>query len=229
MIALVAATLASTYLLSYGGVRGPVDWLFRDSVHRGPRTARRVALTFDDGPDPTHTPALLDCLAELEVAATFFVCGASVDAHPALCRRIADQGHQIGNHTYRHPYLPVRRSRVVAREVVATDRAIAAATGQAPTLVRPPYGGRTPWTLRTFARLGKRTVLWDVNPFDWRGGSADEVAARVLARIQPGSIVLLHEARSGGAVTVEAVRRLVPSLRARGYELVTVGELLGSS
>jgi peptidoglycan/xylan/chitin deacetylase (PgdA/CDA1 family) len=222
---MIAATLAA-YLLCYGGLRGPVDWLGGGTVHRGRGDRRRVALSFDDGPDPVHTPALLDALAELDVKATFFVVGAAVDAHPALCRRIAAEGHELGNHTYRHPSLPLHRGRRVAGEIAATDRAIAEATGQVPHLARPPYGGRSPWTVRTLARLGKRTVLWDVNPFDWRGGTGDEIAARVLRRARPGSIVLLHDARDGGDRTVAAVRRLVPQLRARGYELATVGALL---
>lgn len=229
MIAAAATALAgvSASLVCYGGVRGPVDWL-GDSVHRGRGDGRRMTLTFDDGPHPVHTPALLDVLAAQDVKATFFVVGAAVDAHPALCRRIVAEGHELGNHTYRHAYLPLCRRRDLAREIAATDRAIAAATGQVPSLVRPPYGARTLWTLRALARLGKRVVLWDLNPFDWRGPAAHELAARVVADARPGSIVLLHEARPDGDVTVEAVRRMVPQLRARGFDLTTVGELLAA-
>lgn len=216
---------ASASLVCYGGVRGPVDWL-GESVHRARTVGRRMALTFDDGPHPVHTPALLDVLAAQQVTATFFVVGAAVDAHPALCRRIVAEGHELGNHTYHHVYLPLRRRRDIAREIAATDRAIAAATGQVPTLVRPPYGARTLWTLRTLARLGKRVVLWDLNPFDWRGAAARTLAARVVADARPGSIVLLHDARPDGNVTVDAVRRMVPQLHARGFQLTTVGDLL---
>ncbi len=222
---LLAGALAA-YALCYGGLRGPVDWLDGRTVHRGPAAGRRLALTFDDGPDPLHTPRLLDALAALDVRATFFVVGGRVDAHPALCRRIAHDGHELGNHTYRHPYLPLRRRRRVARELADTDRAIADATGQVPTLARPPYGGRSPSTLRTFAGLGKRTILWDVNPFDWRGADAPTLTARVLRAARPGSIVLLHDAHAAAARTIAAVRLLVPALRARGYTLTTVGELL---
>ena len=147
-ILLIAAILGLVYLLSYGGVRGPVDWLMRTRAHRGPLGRRQVALTFDDGPDPAHTPALLDALDALGVKATFFLVGAGVDANPALCRRIVDAGHEIGNHTYSHRYLPLSRSRSVARELLATDRAIADVAGVVPALARPPYGGRTPWTVR---------------------------------------------------------------------------------
>jgi peptidoglycan-N-acetylglucosamine deacetylase len=220
----LAALAGATYLLWYGGWRGPIDWIMRRTIHRGPvdDDRPRVALTFDDGPDPTRTPALLDALAELDVKATFFVVGAGVDAHPGVCRRIVAEGHEIGNHTYHHRYLPLASARGVTEELVATDRAIERATGVTPVLARPPWGARRPSTVRAFARLAKRLVLWDVNSFDWRGAPAPEVARRVLERARPGSIVLLHDARDGGEVTIEAVRLIVPALRAKGFELVTV-------
>jgi peptidoglycan/xylan/chitin deacetylase (PgdA/CDA1 family) len=169
---------------------------------------------------------LLDALAELGVHATFFLLGEKVDAHPELAARIARAGHEIGNHTYTHPYLPLTRSHTLADELAATDAAIARATGAIPTLMRPPYGGRSPRNVRTAQRAGKRVVLWDVNSFDWKGKPADEVAQRVLARTRPGSIVLMHDARDGGEITVAAVRLVVPELRARGYDLVTVSRAL---
>jgi peptidoglycan/xylan/chitin deacetylase (PgdA/CDA1 family) len=227
MLPLIAAPFGGglAYLMCYGGVRGPVDWLMRTTAH-GPRDRARVALTFDDGPDPARTPALLDALDELGVRATFFLVGAAVDAHPALARAIAARGHELGNHTYRHPWLPARRSRDVVRELMQTDRAIAQAAGVVPRLARPPYGGRSPMNVRAFARAGKRVVLWDVNSFDWRGAPAGEVALRVVERARPGSIVLLHDARDGGETTVEAVRLIVPALRGLGLAPVTVGELI---
>jgi peptidoglycan/xylan/chitin deacetylase (PgdA/CDA1 family) len=185
-----------------------------------------VALTFDDGPDPQRTPALLDVLAELGAPATFFLLGKHVDAHPALAARIAREGHELGNHTYGHRYLPLARSRSVAAELAATDAAIARATGIVPTLARPPYGGRSPRNVRVFAQHAKRLVLWDVNSFDWKGAPAADVARRVVERSRPGSIVLMHEARAGGEVTVDAVRLIVPALRERGFELVTVSRAL---
>jgi len=231
MLLLLAAPLVPLasaglgYLLCYGGLEGPVDWAMHTDTH-GTRDRRVVALTFDDGPDPARTPALLDTLAELHAPATFFLLGSQVDAHPELAARIAREGHELGNHTYSHRYLPLARSRSVAGELAATDAAIARATGITPTLARPPYGGRSPANVRAFARGGKRVVLWDVNSFDWKGADAPDIAARVLARVRPGSIVLLHEARTGGERTIEAVRLLVPELRARGYELVTAGSAI---
>jgi peptidoglycan-N-acetylglucosamine deacetylase len=219
------AVLGLAYLYCYGGFEGPIDWAM-DTANHGSRDRRRIALTFDDGPDPARTPALLDALAELEAPATFFLLGQRVEAQPDLAERIAREGHEIGNHTYSHRYLPLARSRSVAHELAATDAAIERATGVVPTLARPPYGGRSPRNVSAFHRLGKRLVLWDVNSYDWRGGGAEDIARGVVERARPGSIVLLHEARDGGERTIEAVRLIVPALRARGFELVTVSQCL---
>jgi peptidoglycan/xylan/chitin deacetylase (PgdA/CDA1 family) len=173
-----------------------------------------------------HTAPLLDALAELGAPATFFVVGRDVDANPALVARIAREGHELGNHTYRHRYLPLARSRSVERELSATDRAVVRACGVVPRVARPPWGGRSPHNVRVFRRLRKRLVLWDVNSFDWKGKPAAEVVERVLTRARSGSIILMHEARDGGQTTIDAVRMLVPALRARGFELVTVSRAI---
>jgi peptidoglycan/xylan/chitin deacetylase (PgdA/CDA1 family) len=114
----------------------------------------------------------------------------------------------------------------VEDELRATDRAIVRAAGVIPKIARPPWGGRSPRNVRVFQRLRKRLVLWDVNSFDWKGKPAAQVVERVLARARSGSIILMHEARDGGQTTIEAVRLLVPALRARGFELVTVSRAI---
>jgi peptidoglycan-N-acetylglucosamine deacetylase len=220
-----AAVVGLLYLLCYGGFEGPVDWIMGTDSH-GDRQRPRVALTFDDGPHPVHTAPLLDALAELHAPATFFVVGRDVDANPALVERMVRDGHELGNHTYRHRYLPLARSRSVEHELRATDRVIVRAAGVIPNIARPPWGGRSPRNVRVFRRLRKRLVLWDVNSFDWKGKPASEVVERVLDRARPGSIILMHEARDGGETTIEAVRLLIPALRARGFELVTVSRAI---
>ena len=224
-VVMLAAVVGLLYLLCYGGFEGPVDWIMGTDSH-GDRDRPRIALTFDDGPHPVHTAPLLDALAELGVPATFFVVGRDVDANPALVARMVRDGHELGNHTYGHRYLPLARSRTVEHELCATDRAIARAAGVVPSVARPPWGGRSPRNVRVFQRLHKRLVLWDVNSFDWKGKPAREVVQRVLDRARGGSIVLMHEARDGGETTIEAVRQLVPALRARGFELCTVSHAI---
>ena len=216
------------YLVCYGGLEGPVDWAMNTAVH-GSRDRRVVALTFDDGPDPERTPALLDTLAELGVPATFFVVGERAENNPELVARIARDGHELGNHTWSHPYLPLKRSRSVAAELARTDAAIARATGIVPALARPPYGGRSPRNVRAFRRAGKQLVLWDVNSFDWKGAPGAEVAQRIVDRARPGSIVLMHDGGRDHTSTLDAVRLAVPALRARGFELVTVSRALAAS
>jgi peptidoglycan-N-acetylglucosamine deacetylase len=221
----IAALIGLGYLFFYGGYGGPVDWIMGTDRH-GPRGRKVIALTFDDGPDPVRTPALLDALGELDAPATFFVVGRDVRRNPAVVRRIADEGHELGNHTYHHRYLPFARRRSVEHELRATDRAIEDAAGVVPRIARPPWGARRPATVRAFARLAKRLVLWDVNSYDWKGRPAKEIVERVLERAKNGSIILMHEARAGGEVTIQAVRMLVPALRARGYVLVTASEAI---
>jgi peptidoglycan/xylan/chitin deacetylase (PgdA/CDA1 family) len=221
---IVPAATGLAYLVCYGGFEGPVDWAMHTVPH-GARDVARVALTFDDGPDPARTPALLSTLAALDVRATFFLLGRAVDAHPELAARIAREGHELGNHTYDHPYLPLVRRARVAEQLARTDAAIVRATGRVPELARPPYGGRSPANVRAMQRAGKRVVLWDVNSYDWKGAPADDVARRVVARARAGSIVLMHEARDGGEATIDAVRMIVPALRERGIALTTVSEL----
>jgi len=219
----LAALGGLVYLGWYGGYGGPIDWVMGTSRHTS-REVGVVALTFDDGPDPVRTPALLDALAALDVKATFFVVGRAVRKHPEVVRRIVAEGHELGNHTFDHKYLPLHRRRSVEHELRATDKAIEEVAGVVPRIARPPWGARRPSTVRTFARMAKRLVLWDVNSYDWKGKSAPEVVARVLERTRPGSIILMHEAREGGEVTVDAVRLLVPALRARGLALATVSD-----
>jgi peptidoglycan/xylan/chitin deacetylase (PgdA/CDA1 family) len=225
MLGLLAlpAAVGLSYLFCYGGLEGPIDWAMGTVTH-GSRDVRRVALTFDDGPDPERTPAVLDALAELGVKATFFVVGEAAEKHPELVARMVAEGHELGNHTWSHRYLPLARSRRVTDELARTDAAIARVTGSVPRLARPPYGGRSPRNVQAMQRAGKQVVLWDVNSFDWKGKPSEHVIARVLDRTRPGSIVLMHDIHG----RVDVVRDVIAGLRRRELELATVGELLAA-
>jgi peptidoglycan/xylan/chitin deacetylase (PgdA/CDA1 family) len=196
---------------------------------RGPSGQQRVALTFDDGPDPEHTPRVLDTLERYRASATFFCVGAAAHAHPDLVGRAADAGHLIANHTWSHPFLPDLSLPELRWQVEATGSALTAAAGQAaaPGLVRPPYGAYTPATLRWLADSGATTVLWDVDTGDWQLPGADAIAEEALRGAQNGSIVLCHDGGGDRSQTAAALPRIIEGLLERGYQFVTVAQLAG--
>lgn len=184
-----------------------------------------VALTFDDGPTP-YTDRLLKVLDDADAKATFFVIGNKVAANPAGAKRIAEAGMEIGNHTWEHPNMTTIPATEVPRQFSRANEAIAAATGQTPTIWRPPGGLTDDAVNAVAARDGLAGILWDVIPFDWINDS-DTAATRymLMTQIKPGSVVLLHDSYSS---TVDLVSQFIPVLKANGYHLVTVSELLGS-
>jgi peptidoglycan/xylan/chitin deacetylase (PgdA/CDA1 family) len=185
------------------------------------RHLRCVAITFDDGPG-VQTRELLEMLRAENAVATWFPVGEVAVSRPGMLRRIAEAGHEIGNHTWDHAQLTRRDGAAIDNEVGRTARAIRAITGTRPRLVRPPYGAVTPRVAGELARLGDPVVLWDVDPLDWKYRDSGRVARSVLSQVRPGSIVLLHDIH---ATTVAAVPRILHVLAARGYTFVTVSEL----
>lgn len=185
----------------------PERWLVR-----GPRTrcADRptIALTFDDGPHPEHTPAVLDALREWGQTATFFVVGREAARHPELLQRIAAEGHTLGNHTYTHAEPRTLSAEAWGRELQETDRELARWTGAPSPFVRPPKGELTWAKWRTTWRTRQTIVLWNVDPRDYRMTTAAEArdwAERYAPR--PGDIVLLHDHRAAAAEIVRALGR----------------------
>lgn len=194
-------------------------------------TGRKVvALTFDDGPYPPYTAQLLDVLKEADVRATFFLVGRNAKEHPELVRRIAAEGHQIGNHTYNHVDLLKLERQQIADEVDRTQQVIAAITGQAPGIVRPPHGFRDSVVLDVMAERNLRVVEWSVSCRDWVNPGVEVIVDRVMRKTKSGSIVLLHDGAgiasdASRSQTVEATRRIIRELKARGYQFVTVDGL----
>ncbi len=179
-----------------------------------------VALTFDDGPSGP-TVALLDLLAEADVPATFFVVGVNARLQGALLARMADEGHEIGNHTFDHKDLTTLSPQQAAGQWSATAAIVEAATGTAPALFRPPYGANNE---AVRAAIAAPFILWSVDPRDWADRDAAVVAQRVLESTRAGDIVLLHDIHR---TSVEAVPAIIEGLQARGFTLVTVSTLLG--
>jgi peptidoglycan/xylan/chitin deacetylase (PgdA/CDA1 family) len=181
-----------------------------------PCAAGYVRLTFDDGPNRTATPEILDTLAAHGVTATFFVVGQMAAAHPAIVRRESREGHIIGNHSWDHPDLTTLERAQVELELQRTNDVIEQVTRTAPTQWRPPYGATNPAVQAAAADVGLTSmVLWTVDPRDWADPPATTVRDRVLQAVRPGSIVLLHDGT--GANTPEALPMILNGLADTGY------------
>jgi len=219
---IAAAVLLAAVLLVRGSASVRASWYLRMRC-RARRAGRRVALTFDDGPDPQRTPAVLDLLARQGVRATFFVVGARAEAHPELVRRMATEGHVVGNHSYTHSWrFPLRSLGRTMEELRRTGEVLHRITGRQPRLFRPPFGVTNPTIARAVRRLGLDPVGWSIRSLDTMGQSPERVAARILRRLHPGAVILLHDRCAGSE---RLVGLLVEGLRSRGLEPVTLPEL----
>ena len=183
-----------------------------------------MALTFDDGPSPKTTGRLLDTLSQLGVHVTFFTLGVKVAEDPALVAREAREGHVVGDHTWDHADLTKVPASTADSEISRAARAIRAATGSAPVLVRPPYGAWNTTVRGSVTRQGAAIILWNIDSEDWKSRNTQAVVTRVLATARTGSIVLMHDIYP---TTVDAIPEIVTGLRARGLTPVTVPTLLG--
>jgi peptidoglycan/xylan/chitin deacetylase (PgdA/CDA1 family) len=223
---------AAALLLADGVVRPASSVIVPTISAAPPNGGRRVALTFDDGPDPVWTPRIADLLDAAGARATFFCVGRHVEAHPDIARRLVGGGHELGNHSFAHPRtLNFRFAAAMEREVLRGETALRAVTGElGRPLYRPPVGLRNPSLARVAARLGLRVVTWSLHSRDTFATDAAALAARVLARVRPGDIVLLHDGsdRPGAdrRVTLTALPAILEGLRARDLEPVTVSALL---
>jgi peptidoglycan/xylan/chitin deacetylase (PgdA/CDA1 family) len=220
----IAAVLAVVTGL---GVTFPQLSLFGPFICRGSAAKKRVALTFDDGPDAQSTPALLDWLREEKIPVAFFAVGARVAANPELAARIVREGHLLENHSYAHSYVTnffgVARLR---EEMRRTQNAVQKATGRAPELFRPPMGLSNPRTFRAAKLEGLRVIGWSARGLDTQCHDPEVVARRILRRVRSGGIILLHDGNIPAARVLATVKLLLAGLRARGYEVVRVDELL---
>jgi peptidoglycan-N-acetylglucosamine deacetylase len=201
---------------------------FCPAISRGRTGRMKVALTFDDGPDPMSTSKLLDLLKEEKIEATFFCVGKNVDAHPELAARIAEEGHLLANHTYRHPwFVCMLWARQLTRELDRAQAAIERVAGSRPRYFRPPNGMTSlhfPAALKT---LGLTLVGWDVRSLDTML-SAEKAIARINRLTRDGSIILLHDGGMEADKIVEIVRASIRDLRAKGFEFERLDRLIES-
>lgn len=198
-------------------------------VCRGQTAGKQVAITFDDGPDPRSTPQLLGLLREQKTPAAFFVIGAAVEANPELSAQIAREGHLIENHSYKHShatncYPPAR----LRKDLERTQAAVEKATGRAPRYFRPPNGLSNDWMHAALKHAGLRPVAWSIRSLDTQISSPEKIVARIVRRLHPGAIILLHDGGIPAGKLTATVRLLLDELRRRGYEVVRLDTLIGA-
>lgn len=181
---------------------------------------KKVALTFDDGPDPDYTEMLLDGLKKRNVKATFFLLGKQAEAYPDIVKRMHKEGHMIGNHSYDHVNLANLSKTDAAKQIRMTSEAIHKITGEYPQYLRPPFGNEPP---ECSCAKNMMTVLWDVDPLDWCCGSSSTVIEKVVKAVEEDDIILLHDASES---SVEAALGIIDALEKQVYEFVTVDEVI---
>ena len=209
---------------------------FPTLYHQGAGGEHQVAITFDDGPDPRWTPKILDILKAANVKAAFFLVGVNAERYPSLVRRIVNEGHEIGNHTYYHPNLALCWPEHIRLELNATQLLLETITGRATTLFRPPYAADTGPTqlselapLKIAEDLNYLVVLENIDPQDWAKPGADIILRRIKQQRHDGSVILLHDAGGDRSQTVEALPRILDWLHARGDTVVPLSTLLGTT
>jgi peptidoglycan/xylan/chitin deacetylase (PgdA/CDA1 family) len=230
LIGMAAAAAASA--AGYQSMAPTGQWYGR-TFACGARGSKQIALTYDDGPNDPHTLRLLDVLAKHNVQATFFMIGRFVRQRPDIARAVTAARHVIGNHTFTHPLLIFKSEAQTREELGDCSQALHDAIGPHSNLFRPPFGGRRPATLRIARELGMETVMWNVTGYDWNAPPASKIEQKVARQMRGGDVILLHDGghKSMGAdraQTVIATDNLIRRYRNRGYEFVTVLEMMGA-
>ena len=196
----------------------------------GSSTRKLAALTFDDGPDVYYTTKILDILSKNKIKATFFIVGQRAEKQPKMIKRIVDNGHSIGNHSWDHPDLNKLTTEQVKTEVDETDKTLSSITGLHTHLFRPPYGAASKSVVNELASMGYKIIDWSVDTRDWDGTPPATIMEYVKKEIKPGGIILEHCA--GGKNenldnTVKTLPEIISYLKGQGYTFVTIPELLG--
>lgn len=184
---------------------------------------KKVAFSFDATWGADLTDEILGILKEHNIKTTFFLAGYWVDKYPDYVVKIAEAGHELGNHSYSHPHMTTLSEQGIAFELQKNEQLIRELTGQRTTLFRPPFGEYDNKVISVASQLGYQTIQWSVDSLDWKNLSENQIYDRVMSQVKPGSIVLFHNAAPG---TPGAVRRLIPDLVNQGYAIVPISELL---
>lgn len=196
-------------------------------IHSVPTPKKAVAFTFDDGPDPTFTPELLDIFEAVNGKATFFMVGQQAEKHPELVQKVALAGHEVGNHTHTHPSLPELTDEEQRTELESTSELLKKLIQQEVRVFRAPYLAVNETVFQHAERLGMHSIsAVNLDARDWANPGVEHIVVSTLQSMQPGGILLFHDGGGDRSQTVEAVRLLVQDLTEQGYALVTVSELM---
>jgi peptidoglycan/xylan/chitin deacetylase (PgdA/CDA1 family) len=233
-----AALGAGAAGFAYYHAQQPTSQLYGATICRAPEAGAEIALTYDDGPNPAHTPALLELLDRFGARATFFSIGMWAQREPALLREVQAAGHAVGNHTFTHPTLALRTAAQVTDEL-SRCRAAVEAAGVAfsevdgAALMRPPWGRRRPGTLRAVRSAGYVPVLWSITCWDWRERETAEDFAARGKKAEGGDVILLHDGSHKTPTedrgrSVRATEMILRELTGRGYRFVTIPQLVAA-
>ncbi|WP_410982216.1 peptidoglycan-N-acetylglucosamine deacetylase [Bacillus cereus] len=215
-------------------VRGswtPFSWVEKYAyAFSGPFNKAEVALTFDDGPDLIFTPQILDKLKSYGVKGTFFLLGENAERYPNVVKRIENEGHIIGNHSYNHPNLAKVSDEEYRNQIVKTEETLKRLVGYAPKFIRPPYGEIREKQLGWSTEQNFMIVQWSVDTVDWKGVSAEQITNTVLGNAFPGSVILQHSTPGGNLQgSVDSLDRIIPELKAKGARFVTLPSMFQTS
>ncbi len=195
------------------------------------RGSRKIALTYDDGPNDPHTFRLLEVLAKHDVRATFFMIGRYVRQRPDIAREVVKAGHVVGNHTFTHPLLIFKAKAELGKELADCRATLQDTVGAHSDLFRPPFGGRRPAVLRIVRELGMKPVMWNVTGYDWNAPPAAVIEKKCESQMRGGDVILLHdgghrEMEADRSQTVIATDHLISRYKSQGYEFVTIPQMM---
>ncbi|KAB3531041.1 LysM peptidoglycan-binding domain-containing protein [Alkaliphilus pronyensis] len=204
--------------------------MYPDTIYlKGSGNERRIALTFDDGPNVTYTNQVLDTLKKYDVPATFFIMGSRAERFPNIVNRVVSEGHTIGNHTWNHPDLRKSSNEAITDQIETTEDILFEITGLRTTLMRPPYGAISANVVENLKAKEYKIINWSVDSVDWRDKNVDQIIINTLKDVSNNDIVLFHDASGDGVsmqTTVDSLPELIETLKLNGYTFVTVDELL---
>ncbi len=233
MLSQIAIGVGAAAAASYAGLctMWPTSQLYGASITGEPRPSKRLALTYDDGPNDPYTGHLLDVLARHDVKATFFMIGQFVEKRPRIARQVCEAGHVVGNHSFTHPNLIFVGQTGLREQIMRTQKAIEEHACGKTSLFRPPFGGRNPQTFSVVRELGLTPIMWRVTCYDWSAQSSETIVNHAVRQVKGGDIILLHD---GGHLalgtdrshTIKATDELIRRYKGEGYEFVTVPQMM---